>query len=239
MRVLAARPNWGDEFLRALVVQPVDVGVQARLLTRLAGRGVPIDEGVSATLIDTALRAGRPDDAWRVYAAVRPGAARAASRDRGFDAAMVVPTAFDWVPAVLPGVSASLGSDGANGSFGYSAAPSVGGVVLSQVQLLPPGRYRLSGRSADIQQAGDALPYWVLACADGRELGRVPVPASSVGGVFEGTVTVPGGCPVQALALVVRPSDAMGGVSGQILEAGVRPLRAGTGSPAAGRRPTL
>lgn len=224
VRVLAARPNWGDEFLRALVAQPVNVGVQARVLTRLAGRGVPIDQGVSAALIDAALRADRPDDAWRVYAAVRPGVARSTSRDRRFAAVMVVPTAFDWVPAVLPGVSASLGSDGAIGSFDYSAAPSVGGAVLSQRQVLPRGRYRLTGRSQAIEQAGASLPFWVLACADGRELGRVAVPPSATAqGRFAGEVTVPAGCPSQVLALIVQPSDSIGGASGQILEAGLSP----------------
>lgn len=87
--------------------------------------------------------------------------------------------------------------------------------MLQQSQLLPPGRYRLTGHSTAIEQVDTALPYWALSCQGGRELGRVEVPNSSVaGGVFSGTFNVPAGCPVQTLVLVARPSDAVSGLSG-------------------------
>ena len=89
--------------------------------------------------------------------------------------------------------------------------------MLTQVQVLPPGAYRLVGRSSGLDQPEASRPYWALTCRDGRELGRVAVPNSAQAeGQFAGELRVPAGCPVQVLALIARPSDDVSGVSGQI-----------------------
>lgn len=96
--------------------------------------------------------------------------------------------------------------------------------MLQQLQLLPPGSYRLSGHTIGIEQPAGALPYWTLRCQDGRELGRVEVPNSGVAnGNFTGTFSVPAGCPVQTLVLMARSSDAIAGQSGQIDRAALMP----------------
>ncbi|MEB3025968.1 hypothetical protein, partial [Parvimonas sp. M13] len=84
--------------------------------------------------------------------------------------------------------------------FDFSVPVTVGGVMLQQAQALPTGRYRLSGKSAEIAQDANAAPYWTLVCGDGRELGRVTVPNSAQdAGRFAGEFTVSGNCPVQFL----------------------------------------
>ena len=98
---------------------------------------------------------------------------------------------------------------------------------MQQTQLLPPGSYRISGRSRGIDQAERSRPYWVLLCQDGRELGRVEVPNSDVAnGEFAGRISVPGDCAVQTLSLIARASDDIAGVSGQIERAMLVPAGA-------------
>lgn len=57
----------------------------------------------------------------------------------------------------------------------------------------------------------------MLTCREGRDLGYVemPGPGRSEGGL-EGRFTVSADCPIQALPLIVRPSDAASGSSGQV-----------------------
>ena len=88
--------------------------------------------------------------------------------------------------------------------------------MLQQLQVFPPGSYRLTGHASGIEQVVGSGPYWLLTCdSDKRELGRVEV-SGSVRGNFTGLFSVPPGCPLQALTLVARPSDAASGISGQI-----------------------
>src|SRR5690606_37330422 len=90
-------------------------------------------------------------------------------------------------------------------------------VVVTQTQLLPPGRYQLVGESAEIDQPDRSLPYWVLTCRGGVELGRVNVPNSTATeGRYSGEFVVPLGCPVQSLSLMIRASDKASGVGGKI-----------------------
>ena len=122
------------------------------------------------------------------------------------------PSQLDWAPINDGGLTTSIQS----GVFDFAAPASVGGPMLRQLQMLPPGSYRLTGHSIGIEQADGARPYWVLTCQSGRELGRVEVPNSSVSnGNFTGVFSVPADCPMQILMLMARPSDAVAGLSGQ------------------------
>ena len=88
---------------------------------------------------------------------------------------------------------------------------------------IPDGR-SLSYR--DIEQIDSALPYWLLSCSSGTELGRVTVTSSNrASGRFSGVLNVPARCPVQYLTLVVRPSEQVEGVVGQINTVILRPAR--------------
>jgi hypothetical protein len=134
---------------------------------------------------------------------------------------------LDWVPVNDNSIATSFQRDDQGNVFDFTAPASVGGPLLRQVQLLPPGNYRLSGVSDGIEQTATALPYWALSCRkDGREFGRATMPNSAqAGGRFDGRFVVPAECAVQVLTLVAQPSDAVGGVSGRVKRVRLAPLQ--------------
>ena len=216
-RTLATRPPWAENFIDHAASNAPDSRAAVRLLARLRQLDMPVSQEVQAGVIGRLLDQEHVADAWSFYASIRPRATRIASRDPRFTADVSAPSRFDWMAINDGGVSAVLQQGNGGGVLDFSVGPGAAGVVLQQVQVLPPGRYRLRGHSVGIAQAPGAQPYWQLICRDGRELGRIPVPNSDVaGGMFGGDVQVTNACPVQTLALIARPSDAMAGVTGQI-----------------------
>lgn len=213
IKTLAAKPLWGESFIEFLASTGPDPQSTAALFAGLRRAGVAVPERARAGVVNALIVAGQLDAAWSYYAAIRPGADRRRSRDPQFAANNDTPSPLDWTP-INDGSGVTTSIQG--GVFDFAAPASVAGPMLQQLQLLPPGTYRLTGHSVGIEQAPDALPYWTLRCQDGRELGRVEVPNSSVaGGNFSGTFSVPAGCPVQTLLLTGRASDAVSGLSGQ------------------------
>lgn len=222
VRTMARRPAWNDRFISYVSGNGPDAVATADLFLRLERAGIPIFEGARAAAVNALFNGGFIDDAWSFYAAGRSGADRRESRDPEFEAGVDRASIFDWEPLSDAGINTSMQS----GSLSFSASTSVGGALLRQVQLLPPGMYRLHGRSVGIEQRPDATPYWVLDCHDGRQLGRVSLPPSGPNEArFAGVFRVPKGCPVQTLTLVARPSDEVGGLSGQVIEARLVPIR--------------
>ncbi len=222
---LRKRPAWGELLLAyASGNGPYPVET-AMLFSTLHRRGIALPDGALPILIGRLFSGNHVDEAWRFYAVMMPGADRRIARDPNFTANSASPTSFDWQPITDSGISASIqrGEDG--GIFDFAVPSNLGGPVLRQTQLLPPGDYVIEGRSIGIEQADAALPYWTLTCPDGRELGRVVVPNSmQAKGRFAGRFTVTTGCLVQQLQLVARPSDALSGVAGQIDEVRLRPV---------------
>lgn len=221
VRILAAGPPWSDSFINFVADNGPNPRSTAALLLMLRRAGVPVSEVARTGTVNALIAAGQLDVAWSFYASLRPGANRRRSRDPRF-VMTETPSQFDWMPMNEGGLTTGI----QDGVFDFSAPASVGGPILKQVQLLPPGTYRLTGRSSGIEQDEGALPYWVLDCQDGRELGRVEVPNSSIaGGNFSGTFSVPAGCPIQTLLLMARPSDSVSGLSGQIDRVELVPAR--------------
>lgn len=226
VRTLAAQPLWTQSFLDYVGGHNSDPTAAALFLADVSRRGVGVPDAARANVVGALIAGGNADEAWRYYSSFRRGAVRNISRDATFTASLDTPTPFDWTPGTVPGVSASLQRSTSGGLFDFAAPPSVGGVLLSQQQKLPPGVYSLEGHSLGIQQAAASQPYWQLKCRDGVELGRVAIPNSDVaGGRFLGFLTVPAACAVQILALVAQPSTDMAGVSGQIDRVILRPRR--------------
>jgi hypothetical protein len=222
VKTLAARPPWWDSFINYLVVNGVEPRSTAQLFRGLGAAGLNLPESAHAGLIDQLISSGFAEEAWSFYSSVRSGASRLASRDPGFTAALQARSKFDWVPISERGISTSLQS----GIVDFSAPASVGGAMLEQTQMLPPGSYRIEGHSIGIEQAEGARPYWLLRCQGGGELGRVALPNSSQqNGAFAGRFSVPAGCPVQTLVLIASPSYAVSGLSGQIDRVQLSPLR--------------
>ncbi|WP_242121434.1 hypothetical protein [Sphingomonas lacusdianchii] len=221
---LVQRPVWSEQFLGFVAGTGPDARATANLFEALQRRGVALPAGAAPALVGRLLAENYVDDAWRFYAALTPGADRRVARDPDFTANPQLPTPFDWLPITDSGVSATLQRGERGGIFDFAVPSNLGGPILRQTQLLPPGDYAVEGRSIGIEQAGNALPYWTLTCPDGRELGRVVVPNSGqANGRFAGRLTVPAGCPVQQLVLVARPSEQLSGLTGQIDGIRLRP----------------
>lgn len=213
VKTLAAKPIWGESFIGFIAGNSPDPKSTAALFLDLLRAGLAIPETARASAVNALIAEGQLEGAWFYYATGRPGADRRRSRDARFTANQEAPSQFDWTPI---NDGSGLTTSIQDGIFDFAAPASVGGSMLQQLQLLPPGAYRLSGHSAGIEQAADALPYWTLRCQNGRELGRAEVPNSSAAnGNFSGTFSVPADCPAQALVLMARPSDAVSGLSGQ------------------------
>jgi hypothetical protein len=224
VRTLAAKPAWGASFVDYVAVGGSDPQATASLFRSLGRTGVPVSARGRTALIGKLMARGEYEDAWAFYASVHPGADRRRSRDPRFTGDAQNPSPFDWFTVNDAGISTTIQRGEQGGIVDFSAPSSIGGPLLRQMQLLPAGRYVLSGRSAGINQPEASRPYWMLACLDGRELGRIILPNSGEGQArFAGQFIVPAACPAQYLSLVARPSDEVSGVSGQIEEAILRP----------------
>lgn len=225
VRTLAAQPSWSQGFIAFVGGNGPDAQAAAILFRALRNARVPISNTAQAAVINRLIADARYDAAWAYYASVWPAADRRRSRDPQFAANLESPSSFDWTSlGGNSGVATVIQSGPQGGLFDFAAPASVGGPLLQQMQLLPPGDYLLEGRSIDIDQLEGARPYWVLVCLDGREFGRLVLPNSvQNGGRFRGRFIVPSGCPAQYIRLVARPSNAIGGLSGHIAEAMLRP----------------
>lgn len=223
VKTLAGKPLWGEGFIYFAARNGTNPKATAALFLDLRRAGIAIPEAARTDAINALMAGGQTDAAWSYYASIRPGADRRRSRDPRFAATLEVPSQLDWTP-INDGSGLTTSIQGS--MFDFAAPASVGGPMLQQLQLLPPGTYRLSGHSIGIEQAAGALPYWTLRCQNGRELGQVEVPNSNVAdGNFTGTFSVPADCPVQTLVLTARASDAVSGLSGQFDRVELVPAR--------------
>jgi len=222
LRTLATRPPWGEGFVKYAAGNGPDPRLTATLFKNLRSVGVPIPASAEAGVIDALMRQRSYDQAWAFYASTRPSVDRRRSRDASFTvAARASSSQFDWVPVTTSEVTASL----QNGSFDFAAPASVGGQMLWQKQLLPPGRYRLVGEADKSDQPNSTRPYWSLTCQDGAEIMRLALPGSDKdNGRFATEFAVPQGCAVQTLVLTARPTDAVSGLSGRIDRAELIPV---------------
>lgn len=225
-RTLAHKPLWTATFLDYAVSNSPNWRALGILFGKLARADVPIPEGASAAVIDGLRAGGDRDAAWDYYASTRAGAKRNQSRDPSFMVPFKVAAPFDWNIVSSSGAVGSFQRGVKSGIFDFAAPSSMGGAILRQVQMLPPGHYRITGHSVDVELAASSLPYWGLSCSDGKELGRVVITNSVInGGNFDGFFDVPNGCPEQALTLFIRPSDSATGAMGQLDRVMLRPAQ--------------
>ncbi|WP_213979724.1 hypothetical protein [Sphingomonas sp. dw_22] len=221
VRTLAGKPMWGVNFITFMAGSDSDPQVTAALFVDLHRAGVAVPQAAVAGAVNALIAAGHFDAAWSYYAATHPGADRRRSRDPRFLAQAEAPSQLDWIALNDGGLTTSI----QGGLFDFSVPASVGGPLLQQIQLLPPGTYRLIGHSIGLDLPAGASPYWMLSCRGGREIGRIEMPNSSVAkGTFTGTFSVPADCPSQLLLLNARPTDAISGIFGQIDRAELVPV---------------
>ncbi|MBN2974449.1 hypothetical protein JW805_20895 [Roseomonas aeriglobus] len=224
VETLSRQPLWITSFVEH-VANNGEPMTAAQLFQDLSAVQVPIPQDARADVIEALIRKQRFSAAWNYYRSIRRGTDPRMSRDPEFSAALESPTAFDWRPVIdNAGISAVIQPGEQNGVFDFAVPATIGGTVLQQMQLLPPGRYDLTGRSEDLEQPADTRPYWALQCDTGRELGRIDMPNSAEdGGRFAGSFTIPSDCRAQNLKLVVRPSNSVAGVTGKILSVQLHP----------------
>jgi hypothetical protein len=230
--IIRSRPVWVGQFVDYVVTSRVNPAAGVTFFREAKDAGLPIDDNQRAILVNALWAVEGYDQAWAYYTTFRRDADRRRSRDPEFALQADTRTLFDWRASEDTRLSAViLGGEG-GGILDFAVPPTIGGTLVTQTQLLPPGTYRLEGQSSRVDQPDRSQPYWMLQCRGGRELGRVPLPNSEVNnGRFEGKFTVPADCPEQILLLIARPTDAIAGVLGQIDRAALTPAReAGAGS---------
>ena len=224
VRTLAARPLWAASFIEYVAANAPEPTAAAQLLAAIGADGQPISGIAQSLLVERLVSRGMLTEAWRYYASFRVGVARDQGRDADFSADLDHPTMFDWQSVAANGLVASI----QRGFVDFAAPAATSGPLIQQIEMLPPGIYRVDGRTSEIAQSPDALPYWQLLCRAGRELGRVTIPSSiEADGRFTGQFVVPADCPVQTLTLMASASGAIGGLSGQIQT--IRVVRADEG----------
>ncbi|MCC5604763.1 hypothetical protein LC586_37915, partial [Nostoc sp. CHAB 5714] len=192
----------------------------AELFARLERAKLPISPAAQAVLTESLIRQGALDEAWSFYAATHPGTDRSTSRDPRFANDQGSRSSLDWQLFSVGGVSTTLEREDGGNVLAFSVSPMGGGLIVRQMQLLPPGRYVLHGTSGKIDAPEMWRPYWELSCQNGRGLGRFPLQnAGEEGGPFVGRFDVPASCPVQYLSLVARPHELGSSLHGTIYEA--------------------
>lgn len=221
---LAKRPQWASGFVTYVANAGVDPKSVVSLFADLHKSHVAVPADDERAAITRLIQANETQAAWNYYSKLRRSPDRRSSRDPQFMMHPEAPTPFDWVITNDASVSASIDTEADKSYLNFAAPPSVGGIVVQQMQFLPPGRYQIEGLTRGIDQPIESAPYWSLSCWHGRDLGQVAIPTSATAkGRFSGTFLVPADCPVQMLTLFVRASDAIGGNSGQIYQVRLKP----------------
>ncbi len=215
--ILRKNPIWANDFVGFVAAGGVESKAVVQLFASLHGTGVNVSPEASSFIINRLISDNAIIDAWRYYALIRGRVDRRMSRDPRFLSNLSTPSVFDWVTTNDASIVTSIQHGQQGGFFDFTVPSGTGGLILQQRQLLPPGAYRLEGRSSGIEQADHSLPYWALTCSNGIELARVIVPRSTENaGRFVGSFNVPTNCQMQTLALFARSSDTVSGATGQI-----------------------
>lgn len=224
--ILATDPIWKDDFITFAAVSGAEPEGSVAFFLEGQGRGLEPSNDLRVNLVNSLFSQGKKQEAWSYYRTFRPMAQRDRSRDPTFALDASVRSIFDWRTTHDTRLSSAILRQGEGGLLDFAVPPSVGGVLVSQTQLFPPGRYLLQGRSRNIDQPERSRPYWSLVCEDGREIGRADLPNSAEEeGDFSAQFEVPTGCASQTLTLTARSTDAIMGVSGQIESASLAPFR--------------
>ena len=221
--ILAKMPVWRKDFVAYVALSGVAPEGAMALFEEGRQFGLSVTDDVRADLVNALALQNKHEKAWTYYRSFRSGAQRDRSRDPRFSTLARARTVFDWQEGADAGLAAIL-REGGHGVLELTAPSNNGGEAISQTQILPAGTYYFEGRSRELQQPERSQPYWALTCSDGRELGRVAVSNSDKNeGRFSGRFIVPSDCTVQKLSLIVRPSDDIMGVTGQIERAQLIP----------------
>lgn len=211
---LGLRPAWRRAYLAHLNASPEGLGLSAGLAVALKDAPGRYDDREMGAVHARLAAAGQYDVIRQVRSAMAGGDAPPFLVDGDF-ARAEGRGPFEWTLHRRPGVTAAIAAGPGEGGPAlhvihdtYSA-----GVVASQTLLLPPGRYRLTGRVQSTEGDPGRLS-WRVQCATGAVagpvLGQVALGEAVRGRwtAFELALTAPAqGCPAQWLTLVPHPGD--------------------------------
>lgn len=233
--VMAEKPHWRGNFVGFITDSGLDPIAAMKFLDEGRDADLPINDEQRSNLVQALFARQEIDEAWSYYASFRSGAVRNISRDPRFTLNTPSPTPFDWSTVSEDGLSSVIlnGTDG--GVLDFFVPTGRTGILATQTQLLPPGRYVLRGQGTVVGEGENEGPFWTIRCQSGVELERLNLTLSSEPRQFAGSFVVPDGCPVQRLELIGRPARGIAGLSGQIHEVEIRPA---TRVPSAGPRPS-
>lgn len=215
--VLQQRPPWAPSFLEYAAEIRAAPAAARQLFEQAEAVEVPVTDKARAALVDALAADGRSGEAWNYFRRYRSQADARRSRDPRFDRADEHPSVFDWKLAQSEGVVAELLPDRGGNVVDIRSVQGAGGVAVSQLQVLPPGRYLFRGEASGTPVTPASRPYWQLRCTDGPILGTAEIVMLEEGpAAFRGQFTVPQRCDAQSLELVLKPSAAIDGVALQL-----------------------
>ena len=211
---LANSPNWRMPFFAFLTMQarPPATDIVGTLLFQLARGPTPPTADEQAVYRRRLGGDHQFDAAAQAWRRLRPQAAAAWVYDGDFETP-AGETPFDWLLAHGAGWSAVITDSPAGG--GQALQVSYDGVSppkpLRQTIILPPGRYRLSGRAYLESGTGPETLVWSLACSTTDDIfARAPTPAAKSPGwtPFSAELDLPPGrCPAEWLQLTTEAAD--------------------------------
>lgn len=218
---LVRRPPWRELFLVRLAQTARDPGIVFALLKRLSlGPAKPTPDELGA-YFDRRLAQHDYSVAYLDWLQLLPPSAlaRVGNIYDGDFSGAPGPPPFNWRLSSGPGGSADiLSGSGGRGLLevaydGVSTAP-----LATEMLVLPPGAYRLTGRSA-VTQSGSGSLGWTLTCASSESpLARTTIvaPADDSWIGFAAAFTIPDqGCQAQWLRLTPHPGDRSDDISGR------------------------
>jgi hypothetical protein len=230
-RLLRTDPPWRRWFLEKMTDHP-PAGQNAARLLELTGRPGPMEEqALVAHLVEIYAVNRQYGPAMRIYQTLHlnPGSGASLVRNGGFDQDNSVPP-LDWKFEQGDDVGADQ-QPSPNGASGrvlqvYSES-GAGGVVVSQLLMLPAGRYDLAAQSGASPDVRPANLQWQILCAHDQAIKLLELAAPTAlpaGQRQQGEFSVPASCPAQWLALSIRADSGQpGGIGGWVDNVGIRP----------------
>ena len=214
-RRLADNPPWRLPFFVFLTVyaQPPETDVARALMVRLANGPTPPTNSELAVYLRSLVSDQRFDEAARDWRLLTRGAGQSGYVYDGAFARPPGQTPFDWTYHGAVGWSVDV-TDSPGQGHGQALRVEYDGVSppqpVRQLLILPPGAYRLSGRSYDDGEADPKVLAWRISCtATGQTLASVPTPggAGQWNAFSVELLAPPARCPAQWLALSAEPGD--------------------------------
>jgi hypothetical protein len=209
---MADRPFWRGTFFYHLLELPTErMPDVARLVEDLAAAGTPITPAERDIYLTRLVQLGQGDAAYAYWLREQRALGVSPSGvlwDAGFER---VPARddqaapFEWrlspesagVASIVPGPHGQ--------QLSVSSGRDFNGTLISQTLVLAPGRYAVAARVG-----GDIAGLrWSLRCQPGGN--ELPIDTGQGAAEFpNAAVTVPAGCPAQALAIAIASGDEMG-----------------------------